>query len=67
MEDNYLKMASELEEAQTSRRAADTKASKAANQLAALLKKEEGRLRELTESRMENERLKRQVNRGGQH
>ena len=67
MEDNYLKMAADLEDAKNAKRLAEAKATAAAGQLATLLKKEEEKLKELSESKMENERLRRQITRGAMH
>ena len=67
MEDNYLKMAADLEDAKNAKRLAEAKSTAAAGQLANLLKKEEEKLKELSESKMENERLRRQITRGAMH
>ena len=63
MEDNYLKMASDLESALRIKQTAEEKARVTSKQLSQILEKEELKLKELTESKLENERLKRQVDR----
>ena len=63
MEDNYLKMASDLENALRVKQTAEEKARVTSKQLSQILEKEEIKLKELTESKLENERLKRQVER----
>ena len=63
MEDNYLKMASDLESALRIKQTAEEKARVTSKQLSQILEKEELKLKELTESKLENERLRRQVDR----
>ena len=63
MEENYLKMATDLEEALRTKQTAEDKARVTTKQLSQLLEKEESKLKELTESKLENERLKRQLDR----
>ena len=63
MEDNFLKMASDLESALRIKQTAEEKARVTSKQLSQILEKEELKLKELTESKLENERLRRQVDR----
>ena len=63
MEYNYLKMASDLENALRVKQSAEEKARVTSKQLSQILEKEEIKLKELTESKLENERLRRQVER----